>query len=185
MLPLLSNVKQNNPVDIVTLSFGSNHGERECTILRAVEILDRLETCKLERLSSLYETEPVGNDFSRTFINAAAVFATRMEPLKLLSFCKKLEKDFGRKGTGDRPLDIDIILYGEITVRKIGLTIPHPRFRERSFVIVPMQEICPEFTIAPDNIKVIDIAADASLSRWTRKISSRSLIDENSTLLIG
>lgn len=184
MLPLLSNVKQNNTIDIVTLSFGSNQGERESTILRAVKILDSLEKCKLERLSSLYETEPVGNGFSRTFINAAAVFATRMKPLKLLSFCKGLEKDFGRKGRGDRPLDIDIILYGGITVKKIELTIPHPRFRERPFVIVPMQEICPEFTVAPDNMKVIDIVADNPLSRWTRKISSRSLIDENSTMLV-
>jgi 2-amino-4-hydroxy-6-hydroxymethyldihydropteridine diphosphokinase len=171
-------VKKNSQLNIATLSFGSNQGEREWNILGAANAINDSKYCKLKRLSSLYETEPVGSGFSRTFINAVAVFLTSMKPLELLSLCKKLEKDFGRKVSGDRPLDIDIILYGEVVLKKDELTIPHPRFRERSFVIVPMLEICRDFTVAPDNMRVVDIAANMSSSQWVRKISSRYLIEK-------
>jgi len=166
-------------VNITTLSFGSNQGERESNILRAVKAINDFKKCRLIRLSSLYETEPVGIGYSGTFINSAAVFSTSIKPLELLNLCKKLERDFGRKKSGDRLLDIDIILFGNVVMKTAELTIPHPRFCERSFVIVPMFEICKEFTVAPGDIRIADIADNTSQTGWIRKISTRSLIERS------
>ncbi|MDZ7859702.1 MAG: 2-amino-4-hydroxy-6-hydroxymethyldihydropteridine diphosphokinase [Candidatus Krumholzibacteriota bacterium] len=182
-MPLLSNEKLNSAVHIVTLSLGSNLGERESNIIGAVKAMNDLDNFSLKRLSSLYETEPAGSGFSGTFINSAAVFEADIAPYELLSLCKKLEKRFGRKEGLDRPLDIDIILYGEILINKPDLKIPHKMFRQRSFVLEPMLEICPYFKVPPDNMTVSDIAERMPSSGWVRKVSSRSFINTSSQLL--
>ncbi len=183
MLPLLSNEKPNSNINIVTLSLGSNLGEREANILGAVKAMNDLDDFSLKRLSSLYETEPAGTGFSGAFINSAAVFEADISPYELLSLCKKLEKRFGREDGLDRPLDIDIILYGEILINRPDLKIPHKMFRQRSFVLGPMLEICPDFKVPPDNMTVKDISEGIGPSGWVRKVSSRFFINAGSSLL--
>ena len=114
------------------------------------EALDRLHTADLRilRVSSVYETEPVGFKEQRFFLNLVAEAETDLFPLLLLSRTQKVELLLGRKrsgpANGPRSIDIDILLYGRATVHSARLDIPHPRMHERRFVLEPLAEIAPE-----------------------------------------
>jgi len=102
---------------------------------------------EVARTSSLYETEPQDVRDQRWFLNMVAECRTELFPVQLLGRLKKLELQLGRKRTipkGPRTIDIDIILYGSAIVRTPTLEIPHPRFRERRFVLVPLAELAPD-----------------------------------------
>lgn len=164
---------------MAVLSLGSNMGPREHTILGAAERLRSETAVEIKALSSLYETEPVGLNFSRNFINAVCVVATVLDPGELLAMCKNLEIEFGRdagSARGDRPLDVDIICYGDLIVDEPGIRIPHPELRKRLFVLVPMVEIAPDFRIPPDGARARGIRLRLNTRHMIRKISSRSLI---------
>lgn len=130
----------------VYLGLGSNVGDSE-TLLRSA--LDRLNgpDLKLLRVSSLYETEPVGLREQRWFLNLVAEFETDLFPKQLLHRIEKIERDLGRKRTvrnGPRTIDIDILLYGNSVVSTEELEIPHPRYRDRRFTLAPLTELNPE-----------------------------------------
>ncbi len=129
----------------VYLGFGSNIGDREKNIRAAVERL-QASGAKLLRLSSFYETEPVGYEKQRWFLNCVGEFETGLFPLQLLHRTQKIEIALGRKReivNGPRTIDIDILLYGDAVVNTGELEIPHPRFRERRFVLAPLAELNP------------------------------------------
>ena len=99
------------------------------------------------RTSSLYETEPQDLRDQRWFLNMVAECRTELFPVQLLGRLKKVELLLGRKKTvpkGPRTIDIDIVLYGSAIVRTPALEIPHPRFRERRFVLAPLAELAPD-----------------------------------------
>ena len=128
------------------LGFGSNIGDRERHLETA---LDRLAASgvRIVRVSSLYETEPVGLKAQRWFLNLAAEIETDLFPMQLLSRISKIEQALGRVRTvrnGPRTLDIDILLYGKAVVRSAKLEIPHPRIAERRFVLAPLAELAPD-----------------------------------------
>ena len=131
----------------VYLSLGSNIGNRQQMLQSA---LDRLHTpdLRIQRVSSVYETEPVGYKTQRSFLNLAAEAATELFPLLLLGRIQKVELQLGRKRTGPlngpRTIDIDVLLYGRFTVRSARLEIPHPRLHERRFVLAPIVELAPD-----------------------------------------
>ena len=131
----------------VYLSLGSNLGDRELMLQSA---LDRLHTPDLRvvRVSSVYETEPIGFKEQRFFLNLVAEAETDLFPLLLLSRIQKVELQFGRKRSGPpngpRSIDIDILLYGRATVHSAHLDIPHPRLHERRFVLGPLVELAPD-----------------------------------------
>ena len=130
---------------VVYLGFGSNIGNREANIQQA---LDRLQTddVRLLRVSSLYETEPMGLREQAWFLNQVAEFETEFAPLQLLQRIQMVEKALGRKReivNGPRTIDIDIVLFGDVIMRTAELTIPHPRYRERRFVLEPLLELSP------------------------------------------
>jgi 2-amino-4-hydroxy-6-hydroxymethyldihydropteridine diphosphokinase len=112
--------------------------------------LDRLHTpdLRIQRVSSVYETEPVGYKAQRSFLNLAAEAETDLFPLLLLGRIQKVELQLGRKRTGPhdgpRTIDIDILLYGRFTVHSARLEIPHPRLHERRFVLTPLSELAPD-----------------------------------------
>lgn len=165
-------------MSIAALSLGSNMGERESSILEAMRRLGRSDGIDLLASSSLYETEPIGPDFNSTFVNAACTVETSLDPFALLGLCKELERAFGRRedGEGDRPLDIDIVLYGDSVILEPELVIPHPRFKERLFVLQPLAEIAPQMT-DPSNGERIDALRESRTGEgWVRRISSRRLI---------
>jgi 2-amino-4-hydroxy-6-hydroxymethyldihydropteridine diphosphokinase len=130
---------------VAYLGFGSNMGDRETNIRRAVDRLESPEL-RLVRLSSLYETEPIGFAPQRWFLNCAGEFESDLFPRQLLHRLQRVELSLGRRReitNGPRTIDVDILLYGDVTVKTDELQIPHPRFRERRFVLAPLAELNP------------------------------------------
>ncbi len=127
---------------VAYLGLGSNLGDREGNIRRALELLS--QRLRLLKVSSLYETEPWGYKEQPRFINCAAAFATNLELDALLGLLKEVEQALGRRRTfrwGPRVIDIDILLFGDQVVRTEHLEVPHPMLPERAFALVPLAEI--------------------------------------------
>lgn len=132
----------NEPV-VVYLGLGSNLGSREDNLRTALSFLS--ERLRIEKTSSIYETEPIGDINQPRFLNMACQTSTRLSPQALLFLAKGIEVKLGRVGSnGARPIDIDILLYGEQVIKDPDLVIPHPRLAEREFVLVPLVEIAPD-----------------------------------------
>lgn len=128
----------------VYLGLGANLGNRRENLRWALRALWRMG--RVDAVSSLYETEPVGGPPDQPkFYNAACLWETGLEPAAALRFLKGLEHELGRRPGGEpmapRPLDLDILLYGDHVVDEEGLVIPHTRLAERPFVLVPLAEI--------------------------------------------
>ena len=116
---------------------------------------------KLIRVSSLYETAAVGVTDQPDFLNAAAEVRTSLPAAALLSAFLNLENLLGRVRTfrwGPRVIDLDLLLYGDEQIALPTLTVPHPRLRERAFVLVPLAEIAPDLTLPGDNQAVAELA---------------------------
>jgi 2-amino-4-hydroxy-6-hydroxymethyldihydropteridine diphosphokinase len=131
----------------VFLSLGSNVGDRKQNLERALALL--AHDLRIDKVSSIYETEPVGVKPQRNFLNLACRSYTTLTPAELLSFVKRIESELGRipgEPGSPRPIDIDILFYGKQCVNTNTLVIPHPRLPERAFVLVPMAEIDGEWT---------------------------------------
>ena len=132
---------------LVYLSLGSNMGDSPVLLQSALERVDQLPETRVSRASRFYETEPWGELNQPAFLNIAAEIETELAPLELLNAAKQIEVDLGRQPGprwGPRALDIDLILWGEQVVYDDALTIPHPRFRQRAFVLAPLCDIAPE-----------------------------------------
>lgn len=130
----------------VFLGLGSNLADRESNIREAIALLSPAVT--LEAVSSFYETDPVGYLDQPAFINAVCSATTDLSPMEILALAKSIEAELGRKPTfrnGPRLIDIDILSYGDVVLDTTDLTIPHPRMAERSFVLVPLAEIAPDW----------------------------------------
>ncbi len=131
------------------IGLGSNLGPREANIRRAISLLSSL-VGPLVRTSGLIETDPVDMESSHKFINAVAIFETRMHPTELIRKTQMLEKSLGREQKTkngvhlDRTIDIDILQYGDLRIDVPGLTIPHPRMLTREFVLGPLAEVAPD-----------------------------------------
>jgi 2-amino-4-hydroxy-6-hydroxymethyldihydropteridine diphosphokinase len=128
----------------VYLGLGSNLGDRQNNLKQALEFLS--QRLRLEKISAIYDSEPVGNTEQPHFLNQTCQVSTLLPPAGLLALVKGIEAKMGRSGgTGmPRPMDIDILLYGGQTVNTPELVIPHPHLAERAFVLVPLAEIAPE-----------------------------------------
>jgi 2-amino-4-hydroxy-6-hydroxymethyldihydropteridine diphosphokinase len=122
-------------------------GTPEATLTAAALRLESLG--RLTRRSSLYLTEPVGFAEQPRFVNAVVTLETELSPRELLDGLLAIEREFGRDRAagfvnGPRPLDLDILLFGDLMVSEPGLDIPHPRLAERAFALIPLCEIAPE-----------------------------------------
>jgi 2-amino-4-hydroxy-6-hydroxymethyldihydropteridine diphosphokinase len=130
----------------VYLSLGSNLGDRAANLWEAVRRLAEPPGCKLERVSRLYETAPIGPRDQPWFMNAVVRLHVTRSAHELLAAAKQIELDMGRKAGerwGPRLIDIDLLLYGDETIRTDDLVIPHPEFWNRRFVLVPLAEVLP------------------------------------------
>jgi len=126
------------------VSLGSNQGDREHNLRRGTNLLGQLPHTSVVKVSSMYETDPVGVTGQRRFLNAAAELRTSLPAERLLLEFKRIEKELGRTPGprwGPRTLDIDLLLYGNQTIETAELTVPHPRMMQRAFVLVPLGEI--------------------------------------------
>jgi len=129
----------------VYLSLGSNRGDRVANLRRATEELGKAGV-EVQRVSSLYKTEPVDFGPQAWFLNCAVEALTKLMPMQLLKAVKAVERALGRRpriSKGPRPIDIDILLYENVVVRTTALTIPHERMNERRFVLIPLRELVP------------------------------------------
>jgi len=132
----------------VFVGVGSNLGDREFLIRKAVESMRDLPRTLVVRVSSLYDTDPVGEVDQPAFLNAVVWLETTLEPRELLWQLLLIEKRMGRVRSqrwGPRPIDLDLLFYGEETVDEPDLKIPHPEAHRRAFVLMPLLELDPEF----------------------------------------
>jgi 2-amino-4-hydroxy-6-hydroxymethyldihydropteridine diphosphokinase len=130
----------------VAIALGSNLGDREGHLRAAAAAL--ATTLTDVRLSSWLETEPVGVGQQPRFLNAAAVGRTGLSARALLDHLLRIETEFGRVRPfpgAPRTLDLDLVLYGDVILDEPGLIVPHPRFRERRFVLEPLAEIAADW----------------------------------------
>jgi 2-amino-4-hydroxy-6-hydroxymethyldihydropteridine diphosphokinase len=140
---------------------GANLGDRERTLRRALAALARLDGCRLEKVSRLYETAPVGPS-DEPYLNAAARVRTTRTPMGLLLEAKRLEAAAGRragKRWGARVLDIDLVSMGKTRLRTPWLTLPHPLMARRPFAVAPLGDVSTPWrsrrtTMKPDAGKV-------------------------------
>lgn len=129
---------------MICLGLGSNLGDREGNIAAAVARLAGWPGVTVERVSSIYETAPVGYTDQPDFLNAVIAVRTTLTPHELLAACLAVERELGRERKvrwGPRTVDIDVLFYEDVVLDADGLTLPHPRFHERCFVLVPLAEI--------------------------------------------
>lgn len=136
------------PGKTIYLSLGSNLGDRQLHLQRALACLEQ-EEIRVRRQSSVYETEPQDVVNQPWFLNIVVECETRLFPFQLLKVLQRIEREIGRvrQGAmrrGPRVIDIDILLFGQAVIHTPQLTVPHPRMAERRFVLEPLLEIAPE-----------------------------------------
>jgi 2-amino-4-hydroxy-6-hydroxymethyldihydropteridine diphosphokinase len=132
-------------MNTVYLSLGSNVGDREANLVRAIEEFAR-RGARIIRQSAFYETEPLEIRDQAWFLNCAVEVETTLTPQQMLTVLLEIESEMGRQRAvkyGPRNIDIDILLFGASVVDTPDLVIPHPRMAERRFVLVPLNEIAP------------------------------------------
>lgn len=143
----------------IYLALGSNLGNRQENILRAVKKIQEL-IGTVECQSTLFDNEPWGFESENRFLNAVVRVKTSLSPRQLLETTQKIEKSLGRRKKSltknghaiyhDRIIDIDILLYDNLTVNEPDLKIPHPLMLERDFVMIPLQEVLLDTAILSD-----------------------------------
>lgn len=152
------------------LSLGSNLGHREANLLAALRRLDELGVHTVRR-SSWYETEPVGYTDQPWFVNLVVEVRTRLDPHEVLQAAQRVEAELGRVRRirwGPRTVDVDVLLYGRRVVSTPDLVLPHPRMRERAFVLVPLVEVAPDLVL-PDGTAVADLLPGVAGQRVIRR----------------
>ena len=149
---------ESSEVDVY-MSLGSNIGNRENNLRKAVDMIGGNPHINILGVSSIYETEPMYLKDQDSFYNIVlqAQVDRELSPFEMMGFLKGIEYGFGRKRSekryGPRIIDIDLLYYGEMVIESNFFTVPHPGIEERKFVLVPLSEIAPEFIIEGNNIK--------------------------------
>ncbi len=135
----------------VYIGIGSNIGDAQFHVLRAVEMLKESPHCTMLRCASLYGSKPFGPVEQADFVNTVVELDTDLNAEELLEHLKKTEQHLGRTGNvrwGPREIDLDILSYGNLQVNSTELTLPHPGIAERAFVLVPLAELRPDLLLA-------------------------------------
>ena len=136
-----------NSMHLAYIGFGSNIGDRLVHIQNAIQTLSKTEGITLQKISSLYKTDPVGYEAQAQFLNGVAAIQTSLSPLSLLHTLKDIETAVGRQHRirwGPREIDLDILIYEDLCLQTEKLVIPHLEMHLRGFVLVPLVEIAPD-----------------------------------------
>ena len=131
------------------IGLGSNQGDREAFLRRAVQALSALPGTEVTRVSSVYDSDPVGRPGQPPYLNAVARLDTDLPAAALLSRLQEIEARLGRPRSGrggPRTIDLDLLFFGRERLREPGLEVPHPRYAGRAFVVVPLAEMDPAWT---------------------------------------
>jgi len=146
----------------VYIALGANLGEPVKTLKDAIISLSSLPQLQFVRSSSLYTSTPMGPSDQPDYVNAVVCAETKLAPLDLLDLLQAIENQFGRQRIrhwGPRTLDLDILLYDNLTIDEPRLEVPHPGIAERDFVLVPLAELAPELTL-PDGRAIASLLAN-------------------------
>ena len=141
---------------VAYLGLGSNMGDRVAQIEEAITMIGHLPETRILRRSPLYESKPWGKTDQPDFLNMVVEISTNIGPHVLLHHCKEIEAKLGREPGerwGPRPIDIDIVLYGDKHINTATLTLPHQRMWERQFVLRPLADLLPNL-VGPDNAPI-------------------------------
>jgi 2-amino-4-hydroxy-6-hydroxymethyldihydropteridine diphosphokinase len=133
-------------MEAVYIALGSNMGDREAYLSKALGMLAGVENVRLAGLSGIYQTAAVGYTDQATFLNMVCRAEVSVDPFALLEMLQNIERALERKRTihwGPRTIDLDILLYGSEKIHTSSLTIPHPCMFERAFVLVPLRDVYP------------------------------------------
>ena len=133
----------------VFLSLGSNLGEREQLLAKAIALID-LRIGEVKQRSALYETEPWGFETNNKFLNMVVMLETALAPEVVLDRCLNIEQALGRKRTENtgytsRTIDVDVLFYDRLVLSTPDLVLPHPHIQNRRFILAPLCEVAPEF----------------------------------------
>jgi 2-amino-4-hydroxy-6-hydroxymethyldihydropteridine diphosphokinase len=140
----------------VFIGIGSNLGDREKNIKEAIKFLENNERIKVEKISSLIETEPQGGPPQPDYLNGVIKIKTDLSAQDLLCYLQEIERKLGRVRTvknGPRIIDLDILLYGKEKIDEDNLKVPHPKMFERDFVLRPLFEIEPQIKSKLEGLK--------------------------------
>lgn len=152
------------------LALGGNLGDRVAYLESALQMLHANPHLEVAQVSPVYENRAVGMGPADPFLNAVAEVETTLEPLALLELCLEVETKLGRVRSGvwaPRTIDLDVIAYGEASISTERLQLPHPRIRERDFVLHPLNAIAPDLRIGDSAVK--DLAAAVSQEGLTKR----------------
>lgn len=147
------------------LGLGSNVGDKAQNIARAIAMLQEAGDVRVVRTSRLYRTLPWGVTDQDWFVNACVAVATELAPRALLHRCLGVENAMGRvreRHWGPRLIDVDVLTYGDRAISEPDLIVPHPRMAERAFVLVPLQDVAPDFTLRGVHIADLIARLDAN-----------------------
>ena len=157
-----------NVKETVYLGMGTNLGDRLANLKQALHLLSQLNGVEVIKVSSIYETEPVGYLDQPFFLNLVCQIQTQLTPRLLLDQLQEIEQKLKRVRTirwGPRTIDIDILLFGNRIIHQSDLMIPHPRMLERSFVIIPLAELAPDLIIP---------GTEQTVLQWKARLSQQS-----------
>lgn len=135
----------DNPI---VLLLGTNIGDREGNLNNALALLESNQVSIIKK-SFIYETEPMDLQSQPYFLNQAVEIATTQNPTGLLKICQSIENEIGRIRTipkGPRIIDLDILIWGNLIISEDNITIPHPSMHQRPFALIPLLDICPQWT---------------------------------------
>ncbi len=154
----------------VIFSLGSNQGDKSKYLQKALEEIE-MRIGEISKKSYNYETEPVGFESNDSFLNACIEVKTRLNPIEILSITQQIESENGRSlksfsGYASRTLDIDIIFFNSLIVKSETIQIPHPRYTERLFVLIPLCDIAPKLKDPRNGLTIKqlkDVCSDTSV----------------------
>lgn len=163
---------------MILLGLGSNIGDREAHLLKALQLLEAGGWVEIEKISSIYETAPFGVMDQADFLNMVVSVKSTYSPRELLAYCLKIEDKMGRKRTrhwGPRVIDIDLLIYDMLQIHDEFLTLPHPGIPHRAFVLAPILDIACDFQLLGEstaenllvNIPELDVQAVRLWKRTT------------------
>ncbi len=166
----------------VYLGLGSNLGDREQNLRKALSVLDETDGITVRSASSCYETEPVGSVTGQDdFYNAVAEIETALSPQELLTRIKSVERELGRlsgERWGPRVIDIDILLWNNNILHQEGLTVPHPEMTARAFVLTPLAEIAPDVVHPVARKSVAELASQLDDTHRVRRLDVKLQLED-------
>ena len=158
----------------VYVGLGANVGDKKANINQAVSMLAAMKSTRLLRVAPFYHSAPLGYLKQDWFINTVAEIETALSPPELLDLLLAVEDEIGRvrrERWGPRVIDLDLLLYGDIVMDTLKLTLPHPRMHERAFVMAPLADLAPRLNL-PGHGQADDLAGKLKKEQAIEKIKA-------------